>query len=72
MNDVPNEIGPTTKIKRLNTGEVKTIAEWNNDFPTLEAAIAAAIETKSTQARVETDDGDAHFIFVAEPTDPVE
>lgn len=50
-------------IQRVNTGEVKTFAEWAVDFPTLEAAIGEAIAVGNTQARIVLEDGDAHFVF---------
>lgn len=63
MDNVPTVLNPDALIQRVNTGEVKTFAEWAVEFPTLESAIAEAIESKSTQARIELEDGDAHFVF---------
>ena len=63
MDNVPTVFTPDALMQRVNTGEVKTFAEWSAEFPTLENAIADAIASHSTQARVVLDDGDAHFVF---------
>lgn len=66
MNNTPATISDSTKIKRLNNGETRPLGEWRADFPALRMAIDDAIASSSTQARIATDDGDAHFVFAVD------